>query len=673
MTKVMIVDDLPENLYMLQSLLTGNGYEVVLAKNGKEALDLAVQSHPDLIISDILMPVMDGFSLCRRWKQDPELRSVPFVFYTATYTEPEDEGFALSIGADLFIRKPAETDVFLASVGEALNRYSKAGSRSTAVGSSSETAYLKEYNEALIRKLEDKMVQLESANRALAIKDLAIKSSISAIIMTDVSGNLTYVNDSFSNIWGYTNAEIYSKRLDDLVKDPSALRFLSRDFKRTGGWFGEVEARRKDGSVFTALVAAHSIIDRGHEPVGLMASCIDVTEQKRMQEELQRIQKLESLNIFAGGIAHDFNNLLTGLFGSIQMARLELRDDSPAVKHLDVAAEVFERAKDLTQRLLTYAKGRPGDLGEVSVGEIVRDCCTLSLSGSHIHCRLELADGLWTVRGDANQLSQVFNNILINARQAMKEGGNITVRAENCILEAGEVGRLSAGKYIMVAITDEGEGIPDNVLPKIFDPFFTTKAEGTGLGLATSYAIMKCHSGHIGVVSAEEMGSTFTAWLPAYSGVKAALCSKISTENVHGAGRILVMDDEEVICDVVTKMLQSGGYDVVTVANGEDAVEAFGAAVSSGKPFAAVVLDMTIRGGKGGIETASTLLRMDPNAAILISSGYAHNDALSRLSEKGNISLIPKPYLLHELLGAVKAAIARGLSTHPWRDKPAKG
>ncbi len=660
MPKVMIVDDLPENLYMLQSLLTGNGYEVVIARNGKEALDLAVKSQPDLIISDILMPVMDGFTLCRQWKQDPKLRSVPFIFYTATYTEPEDESLALSIGADLFIRKPTETDIFLASVGEALKRYGKAGSRSTVVGSSSETAYLKEYNEVLIRKLEDKMAQLENANRALAIKDLAIKSSISGIIMTDVSGNVTYINDSFSNMWGYTEAEIYRKRLDDLVKDPSALRFISRDFKRTGGWFGEAEARRKDGSVFTALVAAHSIIDRENKPVGLMASCIDITEQKRMQEELQRIQKLESLNIFAGGIAHDFNNLLTGLFGNIQLARLELPDDSAAVKHLDAATGVFERAKGLTQRLLTYAKGRPGDVGEVSVEEIIRDSCALSLSGSKIHCQLESAEGLWTIRGDANQLSQVFNNILINARQAMKEGGNITVRAENCLLEANQVGRLPAGRYVMVAITDEGEGIPDNVMPKIFDPFFTTKPEGTGLGLATSYAIIKYHGGHIGVVSAAGFGSTFTAWLPAYSGVKTIISSKVSTESLEGAGRILVMDDEEVICDVVTSMLKSGGYDVVAVANGEDAVAAYDAAVSSGEPFAAVVLDLTIRGGKGGIETASALLRMDPDAAIIISSGYAHNDTLSRLTGKGNISLIPKPYLLHELLGAVKAAIAQG-------------
>ncbi len=659
MTRIMIVDDVAQNLYMLQTLLAGNGYDVVTARNGKEALDSARQGPPDLIISDILMPVMDGFTLCRLWKQDTRLAHIPFVVYTATYTEPADERFALSLGADLFIVKPVETDVFLSHIKDALSRYGEQGVRGTPVEPTSETSYLRDYNEVLIRKLEDKLSQLENANRDLAIKDFAIESSISGIVMADLSGILTYVNTSFSAMWGYARPELYGKRLEDLVNDPSVLRFITRGFREKSGWLGEVEAKRKDGSTFIALLAAHSIMDRADSPVGLMISCIDVTERKRMQEELQRNQKLESLNLFARGVAHDFNNLLTGLFGNIQLAKRELPAASPAGKYLDDVIGVFERARDLAQRLLTYAKGRQPNVGEVRVDEILRECCTLSLSGSSIRNEFDLVDDLWTVWAEANQLSRVFNNIIINARQSMKGGGNLRVSARNRNLDHDRVGQLPAGRYVEISIKDEGAGIPDDAVPRIFDPFFTTKAGGTGLGLATSNAIVKNHGGYIGVVSAPGAGSTFTVWLPACFEKRASLRPKSALDSVRGEGRILVMDDEKVIRDLARKMLKLGGYDVVTVASGRDAIDAYKQASSSGSAFAAVILDLTVPGGMGGTETASELLKADPHATIIISSGYSDDASVSRLKELGFIPLIPKPYLMHELLATVKAAISR--------------
>jgi PAS domain S-box-containing protein len=487
MTKALIVDDVMENLYMLQSLLTGNGYEVVTAKNGKEALDLARRSTPDLIISDILMPVMDGFTLCHQWRQDPKLREIPFMFYTATYTEPKDEQFALSLGTDAFIVKPIETDAFLNLVQEALTRHGTTERRSMTVDSPGETAYLREYNEVLIRKLEDKLAQLENANKALAIKDFAIESSISAIIIADLSGNLTYANDSFSTMWGFAKSELYGKHLGDLVKDPNALRSINKEFEEKAGWLGEVEAKRRDGSAFIALVAAHSIVDRGDKPIG----------------------------------------------------------------------------------------------------------------------------------------------------------------------------QLPAGKYVQVAIKDEGVGIPEEVIAKIFDPFFTTKPQGSGLGLATSYAIVKYHGGHIGVSSVPGAGSTFTIWLPSYSGIRTEPRPESTDESLYGDGRILVMDDETVIRHLVERMLRKGGNNPVAVKNGEEALESYRQAASQGESFEAVILDVTIRGGMGGMETASELLKMDPNTAIIMSSGYSSNPVVSKLKEIGCIALIPKPYLMHDLLGTVKTVISQ--------------
>ncbi len=659
MTRVLVVDDVMENLYMLQALLAGSGYEVATARNGKEALDLADHSIPDLIISDILMPVMDGFTLCRRWKQSPKLREVPFVFYSATYTDEEDKQLAFAAGADLFIVKPSETQEFLGLIAGALARFGTSKTSKEPANLPSEPTYLKEYNDVLIHKLEHKMAQLEDANRALAIKDLAIESAISGIIMTDLSGALTYINNSFTHMWGYNRQELYGKNLGLLVTSAGALPFLGREFPDQAGWLGEVEAKRKDGSTFAALVAAHPILDHWDKKVGVMVSCVDITERKQMQEELERKQKLECLNVFAGGIAHDFNNLLTGIFGNIQLARKDLPEGSDAAVHLDEAASVFARAKDLTQQLLTYTRGSAAGMNAVEIGTILRECCTLSLSGTNIRCKTEVADVIWSVRADANQLSQVFNNLIINARQAMDDGGNLTISARNRNLKANEIGLLPGGRYVAVAIKDEGGGIPEDVVTKIFDPFFTTKPGGSGLGLATSLSIVENHGGHIGVKSTVGVGSTFTVWLPAYSGKKSSVPEEVSTGLIRGEGRILIMDDEDAIRRMAAVMLRSGGYETVAVASGEEALASYTDAASSGKPFAAVLLDLTIRGGMGGVETATELLKMDPNAAVVISSGYSNDATSSKLNALGCITLIPKPYLLHELLGAVNKAVVR--------------
>ncbi len=659
MSKALIVDDVMENLYLLLSLLTGNGYEVTTASNGAEALEHARRSPPDLIISDILMPVMDGFTLCRRWKQDPMLRKIPFVFYTATYTDPKDEQFALSLGADLFIVKPTEPEVFLSMVGSALEKFRAQGCSTAAVAPAVETDYLKEYNETLIRKLEDKLVELENANRILAIRSYAIESSISGIAMADLSGKITYANGSFAAMWGMTADTLCGMCLRDLLLDASIFDDVKTIFREKGNWTGEVEAKRKDGSVFFAQVAAHTVKDRSAIPICLMVSCIDITEHKRMQAELQRTEKLESLDILAGGVAHDFNNLLTGLFGNIQLARMELSSESQAAGCLDKVIRVYERARDLTQQLLTYAKGAIPVMSDVKVDDILRECCFLSLSGSNVRCDIDSGADLWQVNADPSQLSQAFTNILINARQAMQDGGRLSVSMGNRVLDAGMVAQLPAGKYVRIAVRDSGVGIPRELLPRIFDPFFTTKPEGSGLGLTTSYGIIRNHCGHIEVESAPGLGSTFTIWLPSATGGATAEPRRAGLqESLKGNGRILVMDDEKVVREVAARMLKMGGYEVDLASDGEEALEIYRHALSE-KPFDAVILDLTVRGGMGGRETAAELHKLDPDAAIVISSGYSSDPGLSKLRECGFITTIPKPYLLHELLGIIKVAMSR--------------
>ncbi len=659
MPKVLIVDDVMENLYLLQLLLAGHGYEAVSARNGVEALDQARRFPPDLIISDILMPVMDGFTLCRQWKMDPRLREIPFVFYTATYTDPKDEQLAMSLGADLFVVKPTEPDAFLAMVGSVLSKFQTQGGRVAATAPPMEDAYLKEHNEALIRKLEDKLVELEETNKNLAIKSDAIESSISGIALADLSGKITYVNDAFAAMWGRTRAALSGVYARDLVHDANTLASIGATFKQIGSWSGEIEAERSDGSALFAQVAVHTVRDRLGQPVCLMASCIDITERRRMRDGLQRAEKLESLAVLAGGIAHDFNNLLTGLYGNIELAKMELPSDSPANEFLDEVRRTFERAKDLTQQLLTYAKGSRLAVSEVRVDERLRECCLLSFSGSNIRYKFEVDDDLWPAMADPNQISQVFTNVLINARQAMTDGGEVSIAVENRSLLPGEIAQLPAGKYVRISVRDSGVGIPKEVISKIFDPFFTTKPQGSGLGLAISFGIIKKHGGHIEVESTPGVGSTFTIWLPAFSGQTTQLPREAAHERFHGDGRILVMDDEKAVRDVAKHMLQMGGYEVELVSGGEEALAAYQQASLSGKPFDAVILDLTIRGGLGGRETAAALHKLDADAAIIISSGYASDPGFSKLREIGFITTVPKPYLLHELLCSVKGVIAK--------------
>jgi PAS domain S-box-containing protein len=623
MPSVLIVDDKVENLYLLQCLLTANGYEVTTASNGREALECAQRSPPDLVISDILMPVMDGFSLCRHWKQDGRLKAIPFVFYTATYTDPRDEEFAMNLGADLFIVKPEDPVVLTEKIQDVVKRQRSRALKREIAELPAETSYLQAYNQTLIRKLENKLIQLEEANKALAVKDFAISSSISGFVLSDLSGLITYVNPAFAKMWGYEARELIGKPSATLVSNVVSLSGIGAALRAKASWHGELEAKRKDGTLFTVQSTIHRVMDPQESPICLMASCIDITEDKRIREELQRTQKLESLSLFAAGIAHDFNNLLTGLFSNLELARNQLASDHPAQDQFVTALSVFERARDLTQRLLTFAKGGTTARRNIKVQEILRESCLLALSGASTRHELTAEKDLWWVSANSNQLSQVFNNIILNSRQAMADGGTLAISAANCTFATGQMGSLPAGGYVVIRFKDSGPGIPDEVISKIFDPFFTTKPDGSGLGLATSHSIIKNHGGHVRATSSIGLGATFEIWLPAVRAYQPEGVKESMPKLAKGVGRLLVMDDDEAIRRLTQRMLTQAGYEVTTTKNGKEAVAMYSKAASESNPYDLVILDLTIKGGMGGEETLAELLKVDPHAAAIASSGYS--------------------------------------------------
>jgi two-component system, cell cycle sensor histidine kinase and response regulator CckA len=659
MLKALIVDDHEANVYLLQSVLAANGYRTATAADGQAALDLALADTPDIIISDILMPVMDGFTLCRLCRQDERLRHVPFVFYTATYTDPNDEQAALSAGADLFLVKPLEPELFLERIAEVLDRCRRGELPVHQEPVANEMEYLKEYSAALVRKLEDKVADVEAANRALRIKEFAIESAPSGIVFIDLDGRITYANEAMASLVGRQRTALAGTRLEAYFGGSTGWDQAAKHVAGRGRWAGELATTAGPDRVVSATM--HTVTDDDGSPLCRMAAFEDITERERMVEIAQRNQRLASLSLFAAGVAHDFNNLLAGLFGNIELATCNLLPDHPARQQLHCAATAFERARDLTRRLVSFAKATPPSRRDLVAADLIRECCDLALAGSGVTHAIDVAPGTWSVLGDANQLSQVFTNILLNARQAMNDRGVIRVSVANSE-RPGEQPDQPPARLVCVTITDEGPGIAPEVMPRLFEPLFTTKANGSGLGLATSYAIVQAHGGVIEASSVAESGATFRVVLPAG---QAPIASQevIDTRPVAASPnpiRVLVMDDERMLRELAAGMLRKGGYDVVTAADGAEAVEACDSADRTGRPFGAVILDLTVPGGMDGSEAFRHLSARHPHLPVIMSTGYALQSLDDATVQPA--AVLHKPYRMHELLACVGAVTTGGTS-----------
>jgi len=406
----------------------------------------------------------------------------------------------------------------------------------------------------------------------------------------------------------------------------------------------------KGGATRSVEYSGSFIHDATGKMVGLVLVFRDVTLRESMGEKLQTAEKLESISILAGGIAHDFNNILTGILGNISLALLET-PQSPALSELLGRAErATLRARDLTQQLLTFAKGGAPVKNLANVERLVREAATFSTHGSPCACRFQSAESLWLANVDEGQISQVIQNIVINAVQAMPSGGDVVVSLDNEKLSAENAYSLLPGPYVRIAIRDSGVGIPRGMLKRIFDPYFTTKQKGSGLGLATSYSIIKKHLGHIEASSEPGAGSLFTVFLPAVEDTHVASETSSARITVEGRGRrVLVMDDEPVVRTLVTRMLSVIGFQTAESGEGATAVELYRKAHEGGAPFALAILDLTIVGGVGGAETLRRILGIDPEARVIVSSGYANDPVLANHREHGFCAVLAKPYRLDDL------------------------
>jgi len=475
-------------------------------------------------------------------------------------------------------------------------------------------------------------------------------------------GRLLYVNRAWRECLGYAADEVAGLSLMDII-DPDCTDHCLLTFKRvlSQGAVDLIETSfvARDGR--KVRLEGSASCKNGADGQPEFTRCIfrDITEKRRLEVEVQKTEKLESIGILAGGIAHDFNNLLTAILGNLALARTQLPAADPVARRLDECEKAAWRARDLTQQLLTFAKGGAPITKAAAIRELIHDSASFMLSGSRTTCAYHLPDDLWQVEIDPGQISQVIQNLVKNADQAMPRGGSIVISAVNVTLGNDQEVSLSPGPYVQLSIADQGPGIPPEQLLRIFDPYFTTKPQGSGLGLAIAHSIIKNHRGLLTVDSEPGVGTTFSIFLPAVApGPMAAEQTETPGPPTRGQGRILVMDDEAIVRNVATKMLEHLGYETEAAADGEQAVALYAEARAAGRPFAAVVVDLTIPGGMGGVEALARLRELDAEVRVIVSSGYANDPIMANYEAHGFRAVAPKPYKLQELSAVLKAVLA---------------
>ncbi len=475
----------------------------------------------------------------------------------------------------------------------------------------------------------------------------------------DPDGRILLVNKAWRETLEYTEEEVTGRNIFD---------FLHPDFKED--CMNNFKQILRDGREFTCQTVFLSktgkeihvdgrvncrLIDG--KPVTLRSLYRDVTEKLKMEEELRRTQKLESIGILAGGIAHDFNNLLTGILGNVLLAQLKAPEGDLAqlLKNTENAAH---RAQELTRQLLTFSKGGAPVKETASVIDIVKEVVSFTLSGSNTKWVLETEETISPVDVDTGQFSQVLENLIINSDQSMPDGGVITIRIHNYTRDEQSPEPLAGGRYVKIDIHDQGVGIAEKYLPRIFDPYFTTKKRGSGLGLATAYSTIRRHKGLLTVDSEPGQGTTMSIYLPA-SERELPTDKAAAPEIPRGSGKILIMDDDEVVRQVGTEMLNLLGYEVVESRDGEEALEKYRQALQSDTPFDAVILDLTVPGRMGGKETIAGLREMDPEVKAIVSSGYSHDPIMADFRNYGFSGVIPKPYSFEKLGSTVQSLLSR--------------
>ncbi|HQP12988.1 MAG TPA: ATP-binding protein, partial [Candidatus Omnitrophota bacterium] len=454
------------------------------------------------------------------------------------------------------------------------------------------------------RKRVEKVITVEKERLSVTLRSIG-----DGVITIDRHQRVTLINNVAENLTGWPQEDAVGKTFDEIfvLLDPKTRQRKTGLMNSVLSHGGLVEISlgllsSRDGKEFFITDSIAAIRDFDSNIIGAVLVFRDITEKRKMEDEIFKKRKLESLGTLAGGIAHDFNNILTAVLGNLTLLKMALVSPDEIHTLLGEIETQALRAQGLTEQLLTFSKGGTPVKKLASVGELIRESATFVLHGSNVLATFVLPDDLWSVEVDKGQFNQVIQNIVLNAKQAMPQGGLLTIEAKNLIIDRREALPLEKGQYIRISFADTGEGIPEELLSKIFDPYFTTKESGNGLGLATVFSIIERHDGYITVDSSVGKGTIFYLYIPA-AGFSPPEPSQAEVLLYTHSGRILLMDDEESLRAVLGRILKNIGYEVELVCNGEEALRRYQEARNQKADFDVVILDLTIRGGMGGKDT----------------------------------------------------------------------
>ncbi|HHH84473.1 MAG TPA: PAS domain S-box protein [Firmicutes bacterium] len=514
----------------------------------------------------------------------------------------------------------------------------------------------------IVRDITERVEMVERLNNERKRFEVTLYSIGDAVIATDIRGNITLMNPVAERLLGISHEEARGLPLDDIffavdeeerspLENPISLIIQKREKSVT---YSSCLLIGKESKETLIEASAFPIIIEGKNPTGAVLVFRDISDKRAAQDHLIKAQRLESLGLLAGRIAHDFNNLLGGLFGYIDIARqrLQKEDLEKGLEYLDKAQSIYERILSLTGRFLTFSKGGSPVRKTGELKPAINRAMKIVLKGTSVSVRKELEKSLWPADFDEGQINQVFINLFINALQAMKEEGTLYIRAYNRELGPSAEAFLPSGRYIVVEVEDNGEGIPAQYLQKIFDPFFTTRKTGSGLGLTTSDSIIKRHGGAITVRSKLGEGSTFSVYLPASEHERPESGKRVD-QLFHGEGRALVLDDEPSIREVTGEMLRNLGFLVEEAEEGEQALKMITSAAEAETPYTLIITDLTIHAGKSGKEIIGDIRKIYPEIPVIVSTGYSEDPILNNPPEYGFTAGLLKPFTIDDVSGVL--------------------
>ncbi len=524
------------------------------------------------------------------------------------------------------------------------------------------------------KNLENEIEQRKKVENEMRKLINAIEHSPVSIVITDKKGNIEYVNPRFSEMTGYTFEEALGKNPKILKSGNHPDEFYKNLWKLISAgmtWKGEICNKKKTGELFWEQAYISPITDEKGVVSHFVAVKEDITQKRQYDIDKIKFAKLESLGLLAGGLAHDFNNLLMAILGNISLCQKIINKPEKLEKKLQDAEKACERATNLVNQLKTFSKGGNPIKTEINISKLIFDIASIVLSGSNIKWALNSKENLWTVEADSSQIEQVFSNLIVNARQAMPDGGAISIEIENEIISTRQYSSILAeGNYLKIKIKDTGQGIPLEIIPNIFDPYFTTKKTGSGLGLATTHSIIQKHNGYILVSSEIGAGTEFTIYLPAtghkniYNSQESKdknlfnpYFSQVNEKNTSDSlksKKILIMDDELMIQETLSSMLSMLGYETEAVSNGQEAIKKYETKLKKGDLYDFVILDLTIAGGMGGKETIIRLKEINPALKAIVSSGYSNDPVMSQYKKFGFYARLSKPFTIKSLEETLK-------------------